>query len=70
MLRLLSYGAGQDDIVLILHMDRRDHLLMNYANRFDRLPVKEQETLALLVRFHSSTETGGYKEMSSILADK
>jgi hypothetical protein len=49
MLRLLSYGAGQDDIVLILHMDRRDHLLMNYANRFDRLPIKEQEALALLV---------------------
>ncbi len=55
MLRLLAYGAGQDDIVLILHMDRRDHLLMNYANRFDRLPVKEQETLALLVRWHSSS---------------
>ena len=50
MLRLLAYGAGQDDIVLILHMDRKDHLLMNYANRFDRLPIKEQETLALLVR--------------------
>jgi hypothetical protein len=30
-------------------MDRRDHLLMNYANRFDRLPIKEQEALALLV---------------------
>ena len=55
MLRLLAYGAGQDDIVLILHMDRRDHLLMNYANRFDRLPVKEQETLALLVRLHLSS---------------
>jgi desumoylating isopeptidase 1 len=50
MLRLLAYGAGQDDIVLILHMDRRDHLLMNYANRFDRLPIKEQESLAMLVR--------------------
>ena len=49
MLRLLSYGAKEDDIVLILHMDRKDHSLMNYAQQFDRLPVKEQENLALLV---------------------
>jgi len=60
MLRLLAYGAGQDDIVLILHMDRRDHLLMNYANRFDRLPVKEQETLALL--FANLFETSSSSE--------
>jgi len=31
MLRLLAYGAGQDDIVLIMHMDRKDHVVMNYA---------------------------------------
>ena len=49
MLRLLSFGAGQDDIVLILHMDRKDHLVMNYAQGFDRLPIGEQENLALLV---------------------
>ena len=49
MLRLLAYGAGEDDIVLILHMDRKDHLVMNYAQKFDRLPIKEQEALALLV---------------------
>jgi len=48
MLRLLSFGAGQDDIVLILHMDRKDHLVMNYAQGFDRLPIGEQENLALL----------------------
>ena len=49
MLRLLAYGAVEDDIVLILHMDRKDHLLMNYAQKMDRLPIKEQEALALLV---------------------
>ena len=49
MLRLLAYGAKEDDIVLILHMDRKDHSVMNYAQQFDRLPVKEQESLALLV---------------------
>merc|ERR1711976_558883 len=48
MLRLLAYGAKEDDIVLILHMDRKDHSVMNYAQQFDRLPVKEQESLALL----------------------
>ena len=64
MLKLLAFGAEQDDIVLILHMDRfllsvttiiisilmtrRDHLLMNYAQQFDRLSVEEQEELARL----------------------
>jgi len=48
MLRLLAYGAEQDDIVLILHMDRKDHLVMNYAQQFDRLPIQEQENLAML----------------------
>eukprot|EP00091_Calanus_sinicus_P002681 TRINITY_DN12770_c0_g1_i1.p1 TRINITY_DN12770_c0_g1~~TRINITY_DN12770_c0_g1_i1.p1 ORF type:complete len:304 (+),score=76.09 TRINITY_DN12770_c0_g1_i1:847-1758(+) len=48
MLRLLAYGAEQDDVVLILHMDRKDHLMMNYAQQFDRLPIGEQESLALL----------------------
>ena len=50
LLRLLAYGTGNDDIVLILHMDRKDHILMNYAQQCDRLPIREQEALALLVR--------------------
>ena len=41
----------QDDIVLIMHMDRKDHVVMNYAQDFDRLPIREQEALALLVSF-------------------
>ena len=49
MMRLLAYGAKEDDIVLILHMDRKDHSVMNYAQQFDRLPLKEMENLALLV---------------------
>ena len=52
LLRLLAYGTGNDDIVLILHMDRKDHILMNYAQQCDRLPVLEQEALALLVSFN------------------
>ena len=49
MLRLFAYGCEQDDIVLILHMDRKDHLVMNYAQEFDRMPIKEQEAVALFV---------------------
>ena len=32
-----------------MHMDRKDHVVMNYAQDFDRLPIREQEALALLV---------------------
>ena len=51
LMKLLAYGTGQDDIVLILHMDRKDHVLMNYAQQIDRLPILEQEAVALLVSF-------------------
>jgi len=60
MMRLLAYGAAEDDIVLILHMDRKDHLLMNYAQKMDRLPIKEQEALALM--FCNLFETGSASE--------
>ena len=56
MLRLLAYGAGMDDIVLIMHTDRKDHLIMNYAQKIDRLPIKEQESLALFVSLHFSRQ--------------
>lgn len=49
-LRLLAYGANQDDFSMILHMDRGKHHIMNYARDFDQLPVLEQEALALFVR--------------------
>ena len=48
-LRLLAYGANQEDFSLILHMDRKSHFIMNYAKDFDTLPILEQEALALLV---------------------
>ena len=60
MIRLLAYGAAQDDIVLILHMDRKDHLVMNYAQEFDRLPIMEQESIALFVRTHTHIHTQKY----------
>jgi len=60
MLRLLAFGAGQDDIVLILHSDRKDHLVMNYAQEFDRLPILEQEAMALF--FANLFETNSSSE--------
>jgi len=47
LMKLLAYGTGQDDCVLILHMDRKDHVLMSYAQQIDRLPIFEQEAVAL-----------------------
>lgn len=49
LLKLLAFGSGQDDFVLVLHMDRKDHVLMNYAQQIDRLPIREQEAVARLV---------------------
>ena len=49
LMKLLAYGTVHDDIVLILHMDRKDHVLMNYAQQIDRLPILEQEAVALFV---------------------
>jgi len=47
-LRLMAYGASHEDFGIILHMDRGPHHIMNYAKDFDRLPILEQEGLALL----------------------
>ena len=49
MVRLLAFGASNDDIVLILHSDRKDHLVMNWAQTIDKMPIKEQEACALFV---------------------
>ena len=49
LLNVLASAALKDDVILILHQDRRDHILMNYAHNIDRLPVSEQEALALFV---------------------
>lgn len=51
LLRTLAAAALKDDIILLLHQDRRDHILMNYAHEIDRKAPEEQEGLALFVRF-------------------
>ncbi|XP_025416987.1 uncharacterized protein LOC112688143 isoform X3 [Sipha flava] len=49
MLNILAAAALKDDIILVLHQDRREHILMNYANGFDKLPLLEQLALALFM---------------------
>lgn len=49
LLRTLAAAALKDDIILLLHQDRRDHILMNYAHDIDRKSPEEQEGLALFV---------------------
>jgi len=49
LLMVLSAAALKDDVILLLHQDRRDHVIMNYAHNIDRLPLSEQEALALFL---------------------
>lgn len=49
LLRALAFAALKDDIILLLHQDRRDHVMMNYAFDIDRIPPEEQQALALFV---------------------
>uniref|UniRef100_A0A2S2NM95 PPPDE peptidase domain-containing protein 2 n=1 Tax=Schizaphis graminum TaxID=13262 RepID=A0A2S2NM95_SCHGA len=49
ILNILAAGALKDDIILVLHQDRREHILMNYANGFDKLPLLEQLALTLFM---------------------
>ncbi|VVC25465.1 Hypothetical protein CINCED_3A014084 [Cinara cedri] len=49
ILNILAAAALKDDIILVLHQDRREHILMNYANGFDKLPLLEQLALTLFM---------------------
>ncbi|XP_045478242.1 uncharacterized protein LOC123683323 isoform X2 [Harmonia axyridis] len=49
MINILAAGALKSDIILLLHQDRRDHVLMNYAFGIDRLTLDEQQALSLLI---------------------
>lgn len=49
LLKLLAAAALKDDIILLLHQDRKDHILMNYAYEIDQKSVEEQKALALMM---------------------
>lgn len=46
---VLAVAALKDDVILVLHQDRKDHVLMNYAFEIDRLSMQEQESIALFM---------------------
>ncbi|XP_016772726.2 uncharacterized protein LOC409784 isoform X2 [Apis mellifera] len=46
LLNILSVAALKDDVILLLHQDRREHIIMNYAFDIDRHPQEEQLPLA------------------------
>lgn len=48
-LNVLAAAALKDDIILLLHQDRREHILMNYAFDIDRCSPEEQQAMALFV---------------------
>ncbi|ROT74565.1 hypothetical protein C7M84_006900 [Penaeus vannamei] len=47
LVRLMAAAALKDDVILLLHQDRKDHTIMNYANKVESLPPIHQESLAL-----------------------
>ncbi|KAB0793219.1 hypothetical protein PPYR_12839 [Photinus pyralis] len=49
VLNILAAAALKDDVILVLHQDRKDHVLMNYAYEIDRISVDEQLALALFI---------------------
>jgi len=49
LLNVLAVAALKDDVILMLHQDRREHILMNYAQDIDRITLEEQLALTLFV---------------------
>ncbi|KAL0279270.1 UNVERIFIED_CONTAM: hypothetical protein PYX00_000869 [Menopon gallinae] len=46
-LNILACAALKDDVILLLHQDRREHIMMNYAGDVERLTPEEQQSLSL-----------------------
>jgi hypothetical protein len=49
LLRSLACCALRDDVILLLHQDRKDHVMMNYVQDIDKHPPEEQQALALFL---------------------
>lgn len=49
LLRALAFAALKDDIILLLHQDRRDHVMMNYLLEIEKHKPEEQQAVALFV---------------------
>lgn len=48
-LEILQAAALKEDVVLILHQDRKDHRLMSYINKIENLTLAEQEEIVKLL---------------------
>lgn len=55
LLRALAFAALKDDVILLLHQDRRDHVMMGYLLDIEKIKPEEQQAVALFVsnKYHS-----------------
>lgn len=49
LLRSLAYAALKDDVILLLHQDRRDHVMMGYLLDIEKIKPEEQQAVALFI---------------------
>lgn len=56
LIRTLAYAALKDDVIIILHQDRRDHTLMNFAQDIDKHSPEEQQAWAMFVSLLDSSD--------------
>lgn len=48
-MNVLAVAALKDDVILLLHQDRKEHFLMNYCFDIDRHSLAEQEAISLFI---------------------
>uniref|UniRef100_T1IR73 PPPDE domain-containing protein n=1 Tax=Strigamia maritima TaxID=126957 RepID=T1IR73_STRMM len=49
LLQFLQAASLKEDVILLLHMDRKEHVLMNYINEFESIGFEEQEEIAKMI---------------------
>ncbi|TMW51096.1 hypothetical protein DOY81_003827 [Sarcophaga bullata] len=49
LIRTLAFAALKDDVIIILHQDRRDHTLMNYGFDIEKQTPEEQQAWAMFM---------------------
>lgn len=48
-MKILACAALRDDVIIVLHQDRRDHVLMNFSQDIDKHTPEEQQAWGLFV---------------------
>ncbi|XP_067615089.1 uncharacterized protein [Eurosta solidaginis] len=49
LIRTLAFAALKDDVIIILHQDRRDHTLMNFSHDIEKHTPEEQQAWAMFM---------------------